>query len=973
MRQMQRSLFLLIAVLFTATQIIAQSGTIFKVRLSNTSPVYDFSASGIFNTPAGATDPGPIGPGGAYEFSFYAGPGSALSFTTMFVPSNDLFYAPSPEGIALYDAAGNAVSGDVTSMVSLWDAGTELNEEPGTGPNQPMRQSGANTGDADSDNTVRLVNDGFTYPAVDEVLQVTIDGANAPMFTVRIENVSNDSTLTPSDGSKQAVPLTPGVWVVHSAPAPVFSTGQVDRGQGLEAQAEDGDPAALAEALAMRTGLTAHLSPGVWALHTESGVIYTSGQPDQGLGLEAIAEDGNPGPLAMALPSVAGVVRSDYFKTPAGAEMPAPIGPGEAYEFYLRAEPGQMLSFATMFVPSNDLFIAPGEQGIALFDDSGMPLSGDLDVALALLDAGTEANEHPGTGANQVQNQPAPNTGPADSDNTVRPVNDGFSYPAANEVLQISITPVETQTFTVRIENVSMPGTLTPSDSSEQAVPIAPGVWAVHTRAAAFFTEGAPDRGRGLEAIAEDGNPGPLSMAAASDGSVIASGVFNTPQGADSPAPVGPGAAYQFEIEAIPGARLSFATMFIPSNDLFYAPGPEGLALFDEAGEPVMANFTGVISLWDAGTEANEEPGVGPNQAQRQSGPNTGAADTDSTVRLVDDGYSYPATSQVIRVAVAPAPFQPFTVRIENVSTSSTLNPGESSEQAVPLAPGVWAVHEQDGVLFMPGEMDAGEGLEAVAEDGNPGPISEIFATKIQAVSSGVFNTPVDAEGPAPIGPGQAYEFTFWAAPGARLSFATMFIPSNDLFYAPSAQGLALFDDSNIAISGDVTSMIKLWDAGTEANEKPGEGPNQAQRQSGPNTGPADTDNTVRLVDDGFTYPAVEEVIRVTLSPLTTGVSVPEPEGTITEYILEQNYPNPFNPETVIAYSLPKESRVTVAVYNLLGQQVRLLAQGTRPAGSYRLTWDGLDNAGQPLPSGVYIYRLETGVQTVVKKMTLLR
>ncbi len=973
MRQMQRSFFLLLVLLLTAAQSFAQSGTVFKVRLSNSSPVYDFSASGIFNTPVGATEPGPIGPGGAYEFSFYAGPGSALSFTTMFVPSNDLFYAPMPAGIPLYDDSGVAVSGDVTGMVYLWDAGTELNEEPGVGPNQPMRQSGANTGDPDSDNTVRMVNDGFTYPSVSEVLRVSIDSENAPMFTVRIENVSTDSTLTPSDGSKQAVPLTPGVWVVHSAPAPLFSDGEPDRGEGLEAQAEDGAPGTLAEVLAARTGLTAHLSPGAWALHTSAAPIYTTGQPDYGMGLEAIAEDGNPGPLAMALPTVEGVVRSGYFNTPAGAEMPAPIGPGQAYEFYVRAEPGQMLSFATMFVPSNDLFIAPDEQGIALFDESGNPLSGELAVALSLLDAGTEANEHPGTGANQVQNQPGPNTGPADADNTVRPVNDGYSYPAANEVLQVSITPMETQTFTVRIENVSMPGTLTPSDSSEQAVPIAPGIWAVHTMPAPLFRAGEADRGLGLEDIAEDGNPAVLAGALPARGSVIASGVFNTPQGADSPAPVGPGAAYQFEIEAVPGARLSFATMFIPSNDLFYAPGEEGLPLFNEDGEPIMANYTGKIYLWDAGTEANEEPGVGENQAQRQSGPNTGPADADSTVRMVDDGYTYPATAQVIRVSVAPAPFQPFTLRIENISTSSTLNPGESSEQAVPLAPGIWTVHAETGVLFHEGMADHGEGLEAVAEDGNPGPISEVFAVKTQAVSSGVFNTPVDAEAPAPIGPGQAYEFTFWAAPDARLSFATMFIPSNDLFYAPPAEGLMLFDDSGTPISGDVTSMIMLWDAGTEANEKPGEGPNQAMRQSGPDTGPADSDNTVRLVNDGYSYPAVSEVIRVTLSALTTGVSNPEPAEVLTDYVLEQNYPNPFNPETVINFTLPQESRFNLAIYNLLGQRVRLLAQGVRPAGEYRATWDGRDDAGQALPSGVYIYRLETPAYSSIKKMTLLR
>jgi len=973
MRFQQRSLFLALAALLAAVPLFAQPATVFKVRIENTSPVYDFPASGVFNTPVGATDPGAIGPGGAYEFSFYAAPGSHLSFTTMFVPSNDLFYAPDANGIALYDASGNPVSGDVTAQVLLWDAGTEMNEEPGTGPDQPQRQSGPNTGPADTDNTVRKVSDGFTYPAVDQVIRVTLNADNAPMFTARIENVSTTSTLMPSDGSQQPVPLTPGVWVVHSAPGPIFSEGEANPGNGLEAQAEDGNPGDLAAAIGARTGLTAHFSPGVWALHTEMAPIFTSGQPDYGMGLESIAEDGNPGPLAGNLPSVNGVVRSNLFNTPAGASSPAPIGPGGAYEFYVRAEAGQNLSFATMFVPSNDLFVAPGVEGIALFEASGNPVSGELAVPLTLWDAGTEMNEPPGVGANQVQNQPAPNTGPADADNTVRPVNDGYAYPNAAGILRITVTPMPVQTFTVRIENVSTGSTLMPSDGSQQAVPVAPGAWAVHTEPAPIFASGSPDRGKGLEAIAEDGNPAALAMALQSQGAVIASGVFNTPHGSNSPAPIGPGDAYQFEIEAVPGARLSFAAMFIPSNDLFFAPGDTGLPLFNDAGEPLMANFTGAIGLWDAGTEANEEPGVGPNQAQRQGSPNTGPADPNSNVRPVDDGFTYPPVANVIRVAIAPKPFQPITVRIENVSTSTTLNPSDGSQQPVPLAPGVWATHAEPAPLFTAGEADRGEGLEAVAEDGNPGALSTALATQMQAVSSGVFNTPAGAAAPAPIGPGQAYEFTVWAAPGAKLSFATMFIPSNDLFYAPGESGIALFDAAGQPLQGEVTDQVFLWDAGTEANEEPGVGPNQAQRQSGPNTGPADSDNTVRRVNDGFTYPAVSEVIRVTLSPLTTGVADAGAAELPQDYELEQNYPNPFNPETVIGYSLPQASPVTMAIYNLLGQKVRTLFQGTQPAGRHQITWNGRDDAGRKMASGIYIYRLETPQFARVRKMTLVQ
>src|SRR5260370_37052928 len=94
----------------------------------------------------------------------------------MFAQSNDLFYAPREEGIALFDASGKPTRGDVTSQILLWDAGTEVNEEPGLGPNQAALQAAPNTGPAEH-GVVRPITegkDGFHYPTVPEVLRVTI-------------------------------------------------------------------------------------------------------------------------------------------------------------------------------------------------------------------------------------------------------------------------------------------------------------------------------------------------------------------------------------------------------------------------------------------------------------------------------------------------------------------------------------------------------------------------------------------------------------------------------------------------------------------------------------------------------------------------------------------------------------------------------------------------------------------------------
>lgn len=113
----------------------------FKVTIENVSETYDFFQSGVFNTPDGADSPGPLLPGSSYSFSFYASKGHKLSFATMFVKSNDLFYAPSHEGLDLFNG-NNPVTGDITSAIILWDAGTEVNEEPGNGPNLPLNQPG---------------------------------------------------------------------------------------------------------------------------------------------------------------------------------------------------------------------------------------------------------------------------------------------------------------------------------------------------------------------------------------------------------------------------------------------------------------------------------------------------------------------------------------------------------------------------------------------------------------------------------------------------------------------------------------------------------------------------------------------------------------------------------------------------------------------------------------------------------------
>jgi hypothetical protein len=88
---------------------------------------------------------------------------------------------------------------------------------------------------------------------------------------------------------------------------------------------------------------------------------------------------------------------------------------------------------------------------------------------------------------------------------------------------------------------------------------------------------------------------------------------------------------------------------------------------------------------------------------------------------------------------------------------------------------------------------------------------------------------------------------------------------------------------------------------------------------------------------------------------------------------LAQNHPNPFNPSTNIKFSVAREGHVELGVYDLSGRKVRTLVSEARDQGDYTVTWDGKDEAGSQMPSGLYFYRMDAGGKTISKKMTLVK
>ncbi|MBR9778096.1 MAG: hypothetical protein GYB55_24935 [Cytophagales bacterium] len=371
-----------------------------------------FEAKDFFNT--GTT--GLITPGNSETFSFNAGIGHSLSFATMLVESNDLFYSPDENGIPLYDEDGNPVTGDVSTMISLWDAGTEINEAPGTGPNQPMRQSEMNTGPSEN-NPVNIVNDAFNYPSTQESIKVEIAHDGGTMFTISITNTSENTEL-PS-------PFAPGVWVIHNLDQmPIFSINEI-AGIGLEPLAEDGDNSILNTEVMSNTGFFSPLAPGAFSIGTDN-TIFMNGQ-SAGAALESLAEDGDASGF------------DNVFNTPIGMTSPGPLLPGSAYSFTFTAEKGDKLSFASMLVESNDWVI--GTDKLELFSN-GMAISGEITGDVYLYDAGTEEDEYAGAGNNQPLRQSEPNTGIDEEGIVSMEANPSDNIPSITEMVKVTISPM---------------------------------------------------------------------------------------------------------------------------------------------------------------------------------------------------------------------------------------------------------------------------------------------------------------------------------------------------------------------------------------------------------------------------------------------------------------------------------------------------------------------------------------------------
>jgi hypothetical protein len=105
------------------------------------------------------------------------------------------------------------------------------------------------------------------------------------------------------------------------------------------------------------------------------------------------------------------------------------------------------------------------------------------------------------------------------------------------------------------------------------------------------------------------------------------------------------------------------------------------------------------------------------------------------------------------------------------------------------------------------------------------------------------------------------------------------------------------------------------------------------------------------------------------IGPITVEAAMPLPE----QFSVSRNYPNPFNPETTIHYELPEDASVSVRVFDLMGREVKTLTDVQMSAGRYDAKWDGTNQFGNAVSSGMYFIRVQAGEFSAVRKMTLMR
>lgn len=344
--------------------------------------------SGMFK---GTGSPALILPGQSVSIHFSAAKGEALTFATMYGWSNDLFFAPENPGIAVYDASGNPIQGDVSAQIKLWDNGTRVNQAPGAAVTHP--------GTANSANITEVAGvdaQGNSYLPASQLVKAMLAYDGNSYFTLTLTNISG--------GTANETPLSPGVWAVSYIvggnllnAAPLYTKGQ-PTANGLTSIAEMGDNSALNTYLSGQTGIFTPLSPVLVVVYNGiDNPIYKSGEYDRGEGLKLLAQKGSADTLAAALRAKPGVKAVYILPAPTTTVLLPQINgqAGGKVSQTLTVASGDRLAIATMYGFSNDWFFASTGNGVDATQ------KGDISSGIGLYNDGTAIDQFPGAGITQ--------------------------------------------------------------------------------------------------------------------------------------------------------------------------------------------------------------------------------------------------------------------------------------------------------------------------------------------------------------------------------------------------------------------------------------------------------------------------------------------------------------------------------------------------------------------------------------------
>ena len=367
------------------------------ITVENVVTPKDFVESGSFQ---GTGTPPIILPGQSVSVKFSAGKTQALMFATMYGASKDWFFAPQQPGIKLFDTNGNAITGDVSSSVRLWDNGTR-DDTTGQAESKPIMQ-------VPNVNASQLMKLNLAYNDV------------TSEFTLTITNTSA--------GTANETPFSPGVWAVSNYNgsqllnnAPFFTPNALSNPEITDI-AQMGNISKMMTKLNANTGIMTGLSPTLIVVyHGDKNPIYELGKTDSGMGLKDIAQFGNVTKLQNSLKSLPNV-KEVYI---AGN---APIAPGNKATTNFNADPGDKVAYATMFGFANDWFYA-NEQ------DIDANTKGDLTSKTALFDSGTGIDQYPGAGNHQALFGGTPQS----ENKIISKVGTQYPVPATQNVIKVTV------------------------------------------------------------------------------------------------------------------------------------------------------------------------------------------------------------------------------------------------------------------------------------------------------------------------------------------------------------------------------------------------------------------------------------------------------------------------------------------------------------------------------------------------------